>query len=400
MANKYPLVYNTTTTRIEELVTTDNLDVTNGGLIAGYLTSSGSVGAASFGLELTGSLAAVGSEQNRGLLKVGTLGFADSNLFVNYQTSANSYAQIAVQNTNAGTAASTDVVVHGNGATSTTRYGDFGINSTGYTGGGAFGDAGGTYLYSVSGTLAIGTLDSFAVKFFANATTNTTPALTLNTDNTVALTTNAKIGNTTIAQGGSVTVTLPTLTGTLATLAAVETLQSKTYLIPYTEGAGTALTNPESSAQVLFPAAGDTITLSVGLYQVDMLLRVTRGATSTTSSALRIVLLGNGNAVGTFNGIAISSIADDAATNAFHFAAVNINNSSTITAASITASGVYNARVTGIMKITTAGTIIPTYRLTNNLTGGTTSTTCSAANYMTLLPISTTGTTTSQGGWA
>ena len=110
-------------------------------------TFGGSVGATSYGARFSGSLAAVGSEQNRGLLVLGsTLSFTDSNLLLSGQTSVNSWAQLMLQNTSNGTGASSDYVVTRDNGTASTGYGDFGINSSGFTGGGAWGDAGGTYL--------------------------------------------------------------------------------------------------------------------------------------------------------------------------------------------------------------------------------------------------------------
>lgn len=204
----------------------------------------------------------------------------------------------------------------------------------------------------------------------------------------------------TLTTTASTSVTLPT-TGTLATLAGAESLSSKTYIVPFTQGGGTALTiAAEATNQALFPAAGDTITLAAGVYEVNMILLVTRGAVSTTSAALRINLLGAGTAAGTFTGVSVSTLADGGASNIFHFGGVNINANNTITIASTTAAGSYRAQITGIIKITIAGTIIPAYGLTANLASAGSTTGCNTSNYMRLLPISTTGTTTAQGGWA
>jgi hypothetical protein len=43
MANKFPLVFNTTTSKIEELVSGDNLDITNGGLLTTTISASGQI---------------------------------------------------------------------------------------------------------------------------------------------------------------------------------------------------------------------------------------------------------------------------------------------------------------------------------------------------------------------
>jgi hypothetical protein len=129
-----------------------------------------------------------------------------------------------------------------------------------------------------------------------------------------------------------------------------------------------------------------------------MLVFVTRGATSGTASQLRINLLGAGTAAGTFTGIAIGFNAGTGASTAYHFSAVNINTNNTVAPSITTAAGTYQAEISGIIKITTAGTFIPAYGLTALINAATT-TTCSATNYMRLIPISTSGTTTAQGGW-
>ena len=181
-------------------------------------TFGGSVGATSYGARFSGSLAAVGSEQNRGLLVLGsTLSFTDSNLLLSGQASVNSWSQLMLQNTSNGASASSDYVVTRDNGTASTGYGDFGINSSGFTGGGAWGDAGGTYLYSTGGTLAMGTNDSYALKLFANSATNTSAGITINTDNTVTFAASSlKLGNTTLSQGVTGTITFPANAGTLA----------------------------------------------------------------------------------------------------------------------------------------------------------------------------------------
>jgi len=200
---------------------------------------------------------------------------------------------------------------------------------------------------------------------------------------------------------GNRILTIPDVTTTLVGTDATQTLSNKTYLIPFTQGAGTALTaTQETTNQPLFPVPGDTITLAAGVYEVKMLVFVTRGATSTTASQLRINLLGAGTAAGTFTGIAIGFNAGTGASTAYHFSAVNINTNNTVAPSITTAAGSYQTEISGIIKITTAGTFIPAYGLTAVLTSATTTTTCSATNYMRLIPISTSGTTTVQGGWA
>jgi len=126
---------------------------------------------------ITGSL-------NAGAFSYGTLGYSDSNIFASFTSSVNSYNQIVLQNTNSGNAASTDFIVSNNLATSAAYFGDFGINSSGFSGTGALGAANNVYLYSQGTDLAIGTGSSNSIHFVTNA--NSADAITINPSNAVA----------------------------------------------------------------------------------------------------------------------------------------------------------------------------------------------------------------------
>jgi hypothetical protein len=143
----------------------------------------------------------------------------------------------------------------------------------------------------------------------------------------------------------------------------------------YTSGVGTSLTiGSEATSQLLLPTANDRITLPIGTYFLNLACTFTRGTVSTTSAAARLNLLGGGTAVGTFSGMSISSIIEGGASSNFSFNAVNINANNILTAASTTVSGVYTITLRGVMKITTAGTIIPSYTLSANLASAGTAT--------------------------
>jgi len=126
---------------------------------------------------ITGSL-------NAGAFSYGTLGYSDSNIFASFTSSVNSYNQIVLQNTNSGNAASTDFIVSNNLATSAAYFGDFGINSSGFSGTGALNAANNVYLYSQGTDLAIGTGSSNSIHFVTNA--NSADAITVNPSNAVA----------------------------------------------------------------------------------------------------------------------------------------------------------------------------------------------------------------------
>ncbi len=105
---------------------------------------------------------------NIGPLGMGTLTWSDTNIFGSWQTSANSFAQLVLQNSNGGAAASTGYIVSNDLGTATTFYGEFGMNSSGFTGSGSFNLPSATYLTSTSGDLAIGTTTANGIHFLVN----------------------------------------------------------------------------------------------------------------------------------------------------------------------------------------------------------------------------------------
>jgi hypothetical protein len=98
-------------------------------------------------------------------------GYVDTNVLEQMTGNVNSYAQEIIQNTSNGTTASADLVVSNNLSTATTFYGNFGMNSSGFTGSGSFNKASAVYLTSTSGDLAIGTTTANAIHFVYNSGT-------------------------------------------------------------------------------------------------------------------------------------------------------------------------------------------------------------------------------------
>jgi hypothetical protein len=122
---------------------------------------------------------------NKGPLNYGTLNFSDTGIVQSAQTSVNSYFQSVIQNTSNGTAASADFIVTNNLGTASTYYGDFGMNSSGFTGSGSFNLANGVYLSATSGDLVLGTTTSNAIHFVVNG--GATDALTISSAGAVSL---------------------------------------------------------------------------------------------------------------------------------------------------------------------------------------------------------------------
>jgi hypothetical protein len=131
---------------------------------------------------LTGALP---NPSNRGLISYNALGFTDNGLLEDYTVSSNNYVQILVQNSSNGTLASADYVVINDLGTATTFFGDFGMNSSGFAGTGAFNKGNAVFLTATSGDLSIGTTTANAVHFLANSAT--TDAITIQSNNAVQI---------------------------------------------------------------------------------------------------------------------------------------------------------------------------------------------------------------------
>lgn len=114
-------------------------------------------------LSLTGSLNAATTAN--GLLSVGTLGFSGARMGANFTSAQTSYYQVVLQNTSSNAGASTDFVVCNNSSTDSTFYGNFGINSSAFTGSSSLSLANATYLTATSGDLVIGTTTANSIRF-------------------------------------------------------------------------------------------------------------------------------------------------------------------------------------------------------------------------------------------
>lgn len=156
-------------------------------------------------------------------------------------------------------------------------------------------------------------------------------------------------------------------------------------LTNYTSGAGTAgITGSTNFA--IFPAANDTITLPIGTYLVRMRVRAAVSG-SATGGTMAINIRGAGTAVGSFSWGGTGAILDTGAASSFIVAATALGSNIVVTASSTANPRQYIAIGEGILKVTTAGTIIPAYQYSNTLTSGTT--TLVADNYMTIQQLDT-----------
>lgn len=119
-----------------------------------------------------------------GAINYGMLTYTDTNIFESSQTSVNSYAQRIIQNTSGGDTASVDYIVSNDLGTATSYYGDFGMNSSGFSGVGPFQAANTVYLFSISTDLAIGTKSAHYLRLVTND--NAADSVTISPDSAVA----------------------------------------------------------------------------------------------------------------------------------------------------------------------------------------------------------------------
>ena len=166
--------------------TLGSTNITASGVLSGNsITSVTTIGASG---NITGAtITANGSitaSSTTGAFNYGTLSYSDTNILGSYQTSANTYIQKVLQNTNSGSAASVDFIVSNDQATATTYYGDFGMNSSTYSGTGSFQQPNVVYLYSISSDLVVGTQGNNYLRLVTN--NNSADTMTLSPTNAVA----------------------------------------------------------------------------------------------------------------------------------------------------------------------------------------------------------------------
>ena len=97
-----------------------------------------------------------------------SIDYAATNALATFRSTVNSYNQVIVQNKSNGSAASADFVLNNDQSTDTTFYGNLGINSSTFSGSGAFAAPNATYLSSTSGPLVLGTTTAHPIRFVIN----------------------------------------------------------------------------------------------------------------------------------------------------------------------------------------------------------------------------------------
>ena len=116
-------------------------------------------------------------------LTLGTPSITDTGTIEQMTGAQTAYEQVILQNTTAGATSSTDFIVNNDLGTASTFYGDFGINSSGFTGTGSLALPSATYLYAQSGDLVLATNTANSIHLVAN--NSATDAITINSLNQV-----------------------------------------------------------------------------------------------------------------------------------------------------------------------------------------------------------------------
>lgn len=127
------------------------------------------------GLSLTGTI--TGTTTTQGVLAQGTLGFSGARVGANFADTQAQFFQVILQNKSSNSNASCDFVVCNDASTDTTTYGNFGINSSTYSGTGIFSQPNAVYVTSTDGPIGIGTTTDHDIRFSRNS--EATDSLTL-----------------------------------------------------------------------------------------------------------------------------------------------------------------------------------------------------------------------------
>ena len=189
--------------------TVGTTNVTATGAVAGNTVASTTTVTAGTSVTATTSVTgatviankAIAPTATTGAHSYGTLSYTDTNIFESSQTSVDSYAQKILQNTSNGSSASVDYIVSNDLGTSTTYFGDFGMNSSTYSGIGPFQLPSAVYLYSTNSDLVIGTKTAHHLRLVTND--NSADSMTIDPNGAVAFNGNYGVAGKVLSSNGT-----------------------------------------------------------------------------------------------------------------------------------------------------------------------------------------------------
>ena len=232
------LTFNSSTNTLGATNITATSNVTGANLLGSNITANRSI---------TGSTSI-------GAFNYGTLSYSDTNIFSSYQTSVNSYAQTVTQNTNSGSSASVDFIVSNDQGTATSYYGDFGMNSSTYSGTGPFQAANTVYLYSISTDLAIGTKSANFLRFVTND--NAADSITINPSSAVAFNGDYGVANQILTSAGNASPPLWKTPSAIVIGTATNLAGGSAGVVPYQSGVGTTSFSAVGSVGQVLTSSG------------------------------------------------------------------------------------------------------------------------------------------------
>ena len=273
---------------------------------------------------ITGTATTATSQQT---IVLGTPGFVATSGTVSGQLTGNvnNYLQFAIQNTDAAASSSTDFVVTSDAGNDSTNYGDFGINSSVFSGSGPFSVANGVYLYAQTGNLAIGTVSSQPINLATNNTTqlsiSSAGALTVTAFSTAGVVTNNSSGllasSATLptsvfpALTGDVTNTAGSLSTTVGKINGTSLAGLATGLLKNTTSTGVP-TIAVAGTDYISPSTGSSLTsLPSNTAYYPTLNQSTTGSAASFTGSLSGDVTGtqSSTTVGKINGVSFASLA-------------------------------------------------------------------------------------------
>jgi hypothetical protein len=306
---------------------------------------------------------------SKGTFQVGTIGYTDTGVVAGFASSVAGYNQVILQNTNAGASASVNFNISNDSGTATTNYGEFGMNSSGFTGTGSFSQAGYVYLAAASTDLAIGTYGSNNIRFVVNS--GATDAAIIDTSGRLGI--GATPSAVLTLKAGTATASTAPLkftSGTNLTTAEAGVLEYDGTVFYADVAASTRATivaqqsvvlntaytlTSQTPAQKLFNnTSNGAVTLPVGTYFFECFYSLS--SMSSTSGSFGFALAGAATFTQQWRSEAqkgTATLTTATATQTTYSTAAN----TTIATASVNTVGW--AYISGVINVTVAGTVIP-----------------------------------------